>query len=89
MEADKQEQMVFIVKIDQFGSHDDRHVAAVATSLWRHLHRGFGADRVEVWHEGQRIRYDPLAHDGEHIGHENILVMDDGYGDAPLVDPLP
>lgn len=89
MEADRQDQMVFVVKIDQFGRHDPEHVAAVATSLWRHLNRGFGADRVQVWHEGNRIRYDPLAHDGEHLGHDDILTIESSYGDAPLVDPLP
>lgn len=87
MEADQQKQMVFVVKIDQFGSHDERHLAAVTTSLWRHLNRGFGADRVELYHEGKRIRYDPLAHDGEHPGHDEILMIEDGYGDAPLVGP--
>lgn len=51
----------FVVKVDSFGSGDETHISQIETVLWKHLNHGFGADRVQVWHEGERQYFDPVA----------------------------
>jgi hypothetical protein len=58
---DADQEMTFVVKVQSFGPGDPRHVNQVGTVLWKHLNHGFGADRVQIWHEGKRIYFDPAA----------------------------
>lgn len=37
------------------------------------LHNAKLLDSCEVWTEGRRVMFDPLAHDGEHEGHDSVL----------------
>jgi hypothetical protein len=70
-EGDSEQGMVFVVKITSFGRGDENHQRQVAAFLWQQLNRGFGADRCELWHEGDRIFFDPLAAEGEKLS-ENV-----------------
>lgn len=70
-EGDGEHEITFVVKINSFGRGNENHHRQVAAFLWTQLNRGFGADRCQLWHEGQRIFFDPLAAEGEHLS-ENV-----------------
>lgn len=74
---ERHDEIVFVVKLKQFGRHDAQHVLDVASVLCKHINRGFGMDRAEVWYEGKRVIYDPLAADGEHVGHTQIVMVEE------------
>lgn len=57
--------LVFVVKIDPLLEGDLLHHAE---ALWNGLAREFGPDRVQVWHEGRRVRYIPSPN-GEYADH--------------------
>lgn len=65
----------FTVRIKSFGNGRSGHLRTVTMFLWTGLHRAFGADRVEVYWRGRRVTFDPLAADGEHVGHEDPLTL--------------
>jgi hypothetical protein len=52
-------EMTFVVKVHSFGRDDDAQRLRVAGVLWKYLNNGFGADRVQVWSQGERIYFDP------------------------------
>lgn len=56
---DSDQEMTFVVKVRSFGPGDPQHVAQVGAVLWKHLNHGFGADRIQVWYEGQRLFFNP------------------------------
>lgn len=59
---DKDTVVVFTVEVESFGPGDSRHQNQIARTLWTQLNRGFGADRVKVWHNGKRVYFDPTAY---------------------------
>lgn len=65
--ADEFQEMTYIVKIKSYGQGDKTHRLSIARFLWSALHRGFGADRIEVYEEHggveTRIRFNPFAKD--------------------------
>jgi hypothetical protein len=80
------DEMVFVVKVKQFGHHDRKHLNTVATTLFRFLGRAFGLDRVQIWHEGEHLVYNPAS--GDQIdGIEQL--METSYGDSPLAFSAP
>ena len=74
--AEVEQTLVFVVKVRSFGHGDERHRLSVTATLGRHLNRAFGPERYELWHDGQRLIFDPLAQDGEHEGHRSVVVAD-------------
>lgn len=68
----------FEVTITSFGRGDERHVVELAQILGIALNRMFGADRIQLRRDGKRYVLDPLAVDGEHVGHDTPLAVSDG-----------
>jgi hypothetical protein len=62
------QELTFVVKVHSFGTGDAQHISAIEAVLWRHLHRAFGADRAQVWHDGARVYFDPV--DDERTAHD-------------------
>lgn len=64
------------VQVRLFGKPDQVR-REVLEAMGLALHNTFGSDRVKLFLGGHRVVYDPLAHDGEHEGHDVILAITD------------
>lgn len=60
---DSDQELVFVVKVHSFGSGDPQHVRDISAVLWKHLNHGFGADRVQLYHEGERVYFNPVVNE--------------------------
>lgn len=59
------------VRIFSYGNPTNTLMSCLR-ELGRHLNHGF-KDNFEMEWNGNRIEYDAMAHDGEHIGHDETL----------------
>lgn len=60
-------EVTFVVKISALDEPDQRDIDRLAHFMAVQMHRGFGIDRVGLWHEGRKFVFDP-QHDAEHFG---------------------
>lgn len=67
MIGQQEHETVFVVKIRSTGEADQIATDRLAHFMAVYLHRGFGIDRVGIWHEGRRFIFDP-ENDAEHFG---------------------
>lgn len=70
--AEASNETTFVLKIKSTEAPDPLLITKQASFAAIALHRMFGADRFEIWHEGKRFVFDPLAQDGEHYGHDEV-----------------
>jgi hypothetical protein len=56
---DADQQFTFVVKVKSYGTGDSEHVSRIGAVVWKQLK----PDRLEIWHEGRRILFDPLTAD--------------------------
>jgi len=60
-------EVTLVVKIKMSEPPDQQAVDRVAHFAAVHLNRGFGIDRLSIWHEGRRFIFDP-AHESDQYG---------------------
>jgi hypothetical protein len=63
----EEHEIVLVIKVTVTEPPDQVDVDRVTRFAAVYLNRGFGMDRLSIWHEGRRFLYDPV-HDSDHYG---------------------
>lgn len=66
-------EMTYVVKVTSYGSNDHKHQLEIGGHVCRQMHLAFGNDRVQVWHEGKRLIFDPAAAAGSRPIYESVV----------------